>query len=213
MLYNYVHNLKVNLLQGKQIVCSSTILRVVFKMYVRAVIDIDDWQQKSLDDVKANLLKNWTDDEPEYSIFRIENINDTQNIKNIVLRLIIENPRKWKEGFQLLVLEDEFLLTLPEIKPDESERYNCLHANITNATYDTFKKCVDYTYKNSGNETAIIYCDFDFIGDLICSLSNSEFSWYINQKATSTKNKKQTYNNIRTYYFKESNKNYPEYID
>lgn len=75
-------------------------------MYVRAVIDIDDWQQESLDDVKANLLKNWTDDEPEYSIFRIENINDTQNIKNIVLRLIIENPRKWKEGFQLLVLED-----------------------------------------------------------------------------------------------------------
>lgn len=59
---------------------------------------------------------------------------------------------------------------------------------------------------------AVIYCDFDFIGDLISSLSDSEFSWYINQKATSTKNKKQTYDNIRTYYFKDSNKNCPNYI-
>ena len=181
-------------------------------MYVRAVIDIDDWQEESLDNVKTNLLKNWTDDEPEYSIFKIENINDNQHIKNIVLRLIIENPRKWKEGFQLLVLEDEFLLTLPEIKPDESERFNCLHANITNATYDTFKKCVDYTYKNSGNEMAVIYCDFDFIGDLISSLSDSEFSWYINQKETSIENRKQTYHDINRYYFKEPNRSCPKYI-
>lgn len=181
-------------------------------MYVRAIIDIDDWQSDSLNQIKANLLKNRADDNPEYSVYEIENINDKENIKNIVLRLVIENPRKRSKGFQLLILTDDFLKTLPAIKPDESKRYNCLHANITNATYDTFKKCVDYTYKNSNNQDKIIYCDFDFIGDLFCRLTDEELSWYIDQKNTKIVNKKQTYGDIRKHYFKLPSKVYPKYI-
>ena len=86
-----------------------------------------------------------------------------------------------------------------------------MHANITNATYDTFKKCVNYTYLNSGKKTAKIYCDLDFIGDLICSLSDSDFSWYINEKGTSADNRKQTYGDIKKYYFKDPGKKYPKY--
>lgn len=185
-------------------------------MYLRAILDLDDWYDSNsleLNDLPLSCLYTFAEKQNEFSVFKVEKIDDKKSLDYIVLRLFSQSPNKWSKGFRLMILEQSLLDKMSKIEDDKSEYMKCLHANICDATYNDFKLLVEYTYnlcKENDDCGKFIEYTFGDIGNIFNNMTDEEGTEFINSYSGVEKEKKDLKKSIRGKYFQ--GKKCPAYL-
>ena len=187
-------------------------------MYLRAITDIEDWDSNeigSVDRIPIVNLNNFFENENEYSVFKVDSIENRELLDKIALRLFSSSPNKWSTGFHLMLLNESVLKELSKDISDDPVVMNCIHANIKNVCYSDFKVLVEYTY-NLYNGKDSDKCFVEYTTNTLASLFNKmnkeTFTSYIDSCSTDEKRKNSLVKKICDIFYKPPKKR-PEYLN
>lgn len=144
-------------------------------LYVR-LIDKTRWVDCiSQEDLCGEAItEDWRCIDNDWSVFRfegsIDNLEKTELLNNIVLRMVADNVKKTQNGVDLLVLDDDFINDIhSDVRPDKRPKLNSYHCNISNITYGKIQKAVKYTSRHCSNR--VLSYSINEIHDLISQAS------------------------------------------
>lgn len=181
-------------------------------MYLRAINDIEDWNSSDIPTVEKlpiTCLNCFTEDENEYSVFKVDSIDDKKALDSIALRLFSCSPKKWSQGFHLMILEKSILKKISSNISENPPFMGCIHANIEDVCYSDFKNLVEYTYDlYNGKKSSKKFVEYSFvtIANLFSNMSENEFNNYLESYSKDEKMKNKLKKSISEIFFKPPKK-------
>lgn len=141
--------------------------------YLR-LIRLERWQTNNINTLSGEAITiDWNSKNNEWSVFENENIED------VVLRMIVDNPKKTAEGVELLILKEDFLRKTKIEIVEDNILFNCKHCDIINADYKLLKSLVKYTFDSLKEKCNYIRYSLLDIRHILLSLSSTKKSAYV----------------------------------
>ena len=122
-------------------------------LYVR-LIHKENWlNTESKTELNGEAITiDWKCKDNEWSVFKCEDsvadLEKTDLLNKIVLRMVADNPDSLSSGANLLVLDNRFIQAIGSDIVDDPEKLGCQHCNFKDINYGKIDKAVEYTLQN-----------------------------------------------------------------
>ena len=124
--------------------------------YLRSISQPEDYSDRNYLKNKISCLNSWTSDDNNFSVFYVEDLDDTRELDKIALNLIFSNKR-WRPVLYFLPIKDKcienFSIVLSD--PNRNNIFDCIHYNFVDVNLETALKLIQYCNKEIINNSLI----------------------------------------------------------